>query len=108
MHATRTHSLGVTHALQGDLDMEREARQFLEQELSVVRHRMDSLEADLRAAQAEAKRREQVAADTATAHQAEAAAWAQHDAEARLSLQQKDEKMKAVSTALPRCVWVFV
>ncbi|PNW78668.1 hypothetical protein CHLRE_09g387600v5 [Chlamydomonas reinhardtii] len=80
----------------GDLDMEREARQFLEQELSVVRHRMDSLEADLRAAQAEAKRREQVAADTATAHQAEAAAWAQHDAEARLSLQQKDEKMKAM------------
>jgi hypothetical protein len=53
-----------------------------------VRHRSDGLEADLRAAHMEIKRREQAAADLLAAQQTKEAEWARKEAELQLRIQQ--------------------
>lgn len=68
--------------------MERDARQFLEQELAVLRHRADGLEADLRTAHAEGKRREQAAGELLAAQKAKDAELAKQEADTELRMQQ--------------------
>ncbi|GFR46651.1 hypothetical protein Agub_g8262 [Astrephomene gubernaculifera] len=88
-------TLQFERSMTNDLDMEREARQFLEQEMADLRHRFDGVEAELRAAHAEIKRRDQAVADAQAATQAKEAALAAVQAELEQRVQQMQSDLDA-------------
>ncbi|KXZ54113.1 hypothetical protein GPECTOR_5g215 [Gonium pectorale] len=63
-------TLQFEQSMTGDLDMEREARHFLEQELAGVRQRCEALEAETRKLHADIKRRDQASEEQQTMHKA--------------------------------------
>ncbi|GLI62527.1 hypothetical protein VaNZ11_005185 [Volvox africanus] len=82
-------------SMTNDLDMERDAREYLEHELSTLRHQTGGLEADLRAAHAEIKRYEQAAAETLAAQQSKEAEWARKEVELEQRMQQMTSEVEA-------------
>ncbi|GIL62915.1 hypothetical protein Vafri_17101 [Volvox africanus] len=82
-------------SMTNDLDMERDAREYLEHELSTLRHQTGGLEADLRAAHAEIKRYEQAAAETLAAQQSKEAEWARKEVELEQRMQQMASEVEA-------------
>ncbi|KAG2490142.1 hypothetical protein HYH03_011446 [Edaphochlamys debaryana] len=88
-------TLEFEKSMTNDLDMEREARQFLEQESASLKRDKTSLEAQLKAAQEELKRHEQAHAAATAALEAKEAAAARRDAELEVRSQQMKAEMDA-------------
>ncbi|GIL69776.1 hypothetical protein Vretimale_10174 [Volvox reticuliferus] len=82
-------------SMTNDLDMERDAREYLEHELSTLRHQSVGLEADLRAAHAEIKRHEQASVETLAAQQSKEAEWARKEVEMEQRMQQMASDVEA-------------
>ncbi|GIL84078.1 hypothetical protein Vretimale_11057 [Volvox reticuliferus] len=82
-------------SMANDLDMERDAREYLEHEVSTLRHQTAGLEADVKAAHAEIKRHEQAAIETLTAQQRKEAEWARKEMEMEQRMQQMAAEVEA-------------
>ncbi|GLI60170.1 hypothetical protein VaNZ11_002232 [Volvox africanus] len=82
-------------SMTNDLDMERDAREYLEHELSTLRQQAVVLEADVRAAHAKIKRHEQAAVETLAAQQSKEVEWARKEVEMEQRMQQMASEVEA-------------
>ncbi|GIL59211.1 hypothetical protein Vafri_13907 [Volvox africanus] len=86
-------------SMTNDLDMERDAREYLEHELSTLRQQAAGLEADVRAAHVEIKRHEQAAVETLASQQSKEAEWARKEAEMEQRMQQMASEVEAARSS---------